>query len=254
MKGHTDTVNQIKFSTNDENIFLSCSSDKILKLWDLRVWKSIKSEKTKGGCKNMAWNSDSTMFGFSNKDDELITVYDMNRFTPVKQIEFKNKINEFEFDKINKYLLVTSISGNLQVIDSKTFDSSTILNIEAHFPPVNTINIDKSNKLFATGAADALICIWNMNEMICQNVIKKGELPIRKIVFSHDSNIIASIYDGHNIDFFDTNTCECIYSITNETQQFDIAWNSNGYILAYCGDDKNRNNNDEGNIHLLSIN
>jgi THO complex subunit 3 len=254
LKGHTDSVNQIKFSKTDENILLSCSSDKILKLWDLRVSKNIKSEKTKGGCKNIAWNSDSSMFGFSNKDDELITFYDMNKFAHIKQIEFKNKINEFEFDKINKYLLVTSISGSVQVFDSKILDSIPLLNIEAHFPPVNTINIDKSNLLFATGSADALICIWDMNEMLCRNVIKKGELPIRKIAFSYDSNIIASIYDGPNIDFFNTNTSECIHSIVNETQQFDIAWNPNGYIIAYCGDDKNRNNSDEGNIHLLSIN
>jgi THO complex subunit 3 len=202
----------------------------------------------------MAWNHDSSIFGFSNKDDEIISFYDLNKFTPIKQIEFKSKINEFEFDKENKYLLVASISGNVHVFNSQTLDPTPLLNIEAHFPPVNTINIDRSNKLFATGAADALICIWDISEMLCQNVIKKGELPIRKAVFSNDSKIIASIYDGSNIDFFDTNTCECIHSIINETQQFDIAWNPNNYIIAYCGDDKNRNNSDEGNIHLLSIN
>jgi THO complex subunit 3 len=226
----------------------------MIKLWDVRVSKCIKSEKTKGGCKNMAWNHDSSMFGFSNKDDEIITFFDINKFTPIKQIEFKSKINEFEFDKVNKYLLVTSISGMINIYDSQILDSTPLLNIEAHYPPVNTINIAKSNKLFATGAADALICIWDMSEMICRNVIKKGELPIRKVVFSNDSRVIASIYDGPNIDFFDTNTCECIHSLTNEAQQFDIAWNPNNYIIAYCGDDKNRNSSDEGNIHLISIN
>lgn len=254
MKGHNDSINQVKFSTNDENILLSSSSDRAVKLWDIRVSKSIKSEKTKGGCKNLAWNHDSTMFGFSNKDDEMITFYDMNKFAMSKQIEFKSKINEFEFDNVGKYFLVTSISGTVHVFDSKNLDSNPLLDIEAHFPPVNTININKSNTLFATGAADALICIWDMSEMLCRNVIKKGELPIRKVVFSNDSNIIASIYDGTNIDFFDTNTSECIHSVINENQLFDIAWNPNAYIVAYCSDDKNRNNSDEGNIHLLSIN
>ena len=95
MKGHNDSINQLKFSTNDENILLSCSADRVVKLWDLRVSKSIKSEKTKGGCKNLAWNHDSTTVGFSNKDDEIITFFDMNKFSMTNQIELKNKINEF---------------------------------------------------------------------------------------------------------------------------------------------------------------
>lgn len=233
---------------------MSCSSEKVLKLWDIRVSNSIRSEKTKGGCKNITFNHDSSILAFANKDDDLITFYDTNKFTAIKQIEMKNKINEFEFDKGNNYLLVTSISGSIQVFDSKTLDPAPLLNIDAHFPPVNTINIDKTNTIFATGAADALICIWDMSEMICSNVIKKGELPIRKVFFSNDSKVIASIYDGPNIDFFDIKTSECVHTVTNESQIFDIAWNPNEYIIAYCSDDKNRNNIDEANIHLITIN
>ena len=69
----------------------------MIKLWDLRISKSIKSEKTKGGCKNITWNSNSSIFAFSIKDDEIITFYDTNKFTTIKQIEFKNKINELAF-------------------------------------------------------------------------------------------------------------------------------------------------------------
>ena len=72
-----------------------------------------------------------------------------------------------------------------------------------------------------------------------------------KISYSFDSKLIAAIYEGNNLDIFDTQTSECVYSIFTENQQYSLVWNPNKYILAYCGDDKNRNNVDEGNIHLL---
>ena len=254
MKGHTDSVNNLKFSPIDENILISCSSDKTIRLWDLRVSKNIKSEKTKGGCKNLSWKADSSIFGFSNKDDDLISFYDIKNFSCYKQLEFKNKINEFEFDRSNHALFVTTIAGLVQVFNAATLDVNPIYNIEAHFPPVNTINIDPSNSLFVTGGADALICVWDMYELLCKKVIKKGEIPIKSLAFSYDSKIIASIYEGPNIDFFDINTAECVHSIITENQKFSISWNPINNTLVYCGDDKNRNNADEGNIHILSLN
>ncbi len=253
LKGHSDYVTQVKFSQSEEHTLLSCSSDKTVRLWDTRLNKNTKTEKTKGGCKNLCWNSDSTLFAFSNKDDDIISFYDTRKFQLVKQIEFKNKINEFEFDKTNSIILVGSVTGSLYVLNGTTLDDSPISIIEAHYPPVTTIHVSKTNNIFATGAADALICLWDMKEMISYKVIKKGEIPIRKVQFSYDSKLIASIYEGNNLDIFEVNSGDCVYSMFSDVQQYSIAWNPNNYTLAYCGDDKNRNNIDEGNIHILSI-
>jgi len=184
----------------------------------------------------------------------MISFYDTRKFSLIKTKEFKNNISEFEFDRTNSVLLVTSYSGCLYVIDAQTFDKEPLAVIDAHFPAVNTINIDRSNKLFATGAADALICIWDLEEMICKKVIKNEEYPIRKVNFSYDARLIAAIYEGNNLDIFNVEIGDCVYSIPTESAQYSIAWNPNSYSLAYCGDDKSRSNLDGGNIHLLSIN
>lgn len=193
------------------------------------------------------------MFAFSNKDDDMIFFYDLRKFQLIKQIEFKNKINEFEFDKTNSIVLVTSSSGSLLAMNANSLDEEPLAVIDAHFPPVNTININKQNTIVASGAADALICLWDINEMISYRVIKKNEVPIRKIMFSHDSKLLASIYEGNNLDIFDVENSECVHTLYTENPQYSIAWHPSSYLLAYCGDDKNRNNVDEGNIHILSI-
>jgi THO complex subunit 3 len=183
----------------------------------------------------------------------MISFYDFKKFQCIKQIDFKNKISEFEFDKTNSIVLVSSSTGSLVIIDAFSLESEPLAILDAHYPPISTIAIDKTNSIFATGAADSLICLWDMKELISYKVIKRGETPLRKIVFSHDSKLIASIYEGNNLDIFEVETGDLVHSIPTENLNYSIAWNPANYVLAYCGDDKNRNNTDEGNIHLLSI-
>lgn len=52
--------------------------------------------------------------------------------------------------------------------------------------------------------------------MVSSNVIRKGELPKRKIFLSNDSKVIFSIYDGPNIVFFYIKTSECVHTVSNE--------------------------------------
>jgi THO complex subunit 3 len=253
IKGHQDSVTHLKFSSIDENLLISCSSDKTVKLWDIRTGKSMKSEKCKGGCKNIQFNSDSSIFSFSNKDDDMISFYDLRKFSFIKSLEFKTKISEFEFDKSDEIFIVATSSGCLRLYDSKKLEEEPLVEIEGHYPSVTCINISKDNLKLATGASDALICLWDMEEFISYKVLKKGENPLRKVLFSHDSKLIASIYEGNNLDIFETSSGDLVHSLGNDNQQYSIAWSPNNYVLAYCGDEKNRNNSDEGNIRLISL-
>ena len=252
IKGHLDSVLTVKFSNVEENLFASSSSDKTVKLWDLRTGKNIKSEKTKGGSKNLQFNSDSSILAFSNKEDDVISLFDMRKFSIIKTIEFNTKIGEFEFDKSNSCLIVTLNTGCLKVLDAKTMEFEALAELEAHYHSVTCLNINKENTKFATGGSDAIVCLWDLEEFISYKVIKKGENPIKKVMFSHDSKFISTIYDGNNIDVFETNSGDLVHSIVTDNQQFSMTWNPNNYILAYSGDDKNRS--DEANIRIVSLN
>jgi WD40 repeat protein len=253
IKGHQDSVTHLKFSSVDENLLLSCAVDKTVKLWDIRTGKCLKSEKFKGGCKNLQFNHDSSIFAFSNKEDDVITFFDLRKFSLIKSLEFKTKISEFEFDKSDQVLIVATSSGCLRVYDSKKLEDEPLVEIEGHYPSVTSLNISKDNLKFVTGASDALICLWDMEEFISYRVLKKGENPIRKVLFSHDSKLVASIYEGNNLDIFETITGDVVHSLGNDNQHYSISWNPNNYVLAYCGDEKNKNSSDEGNIRLISI-
>ena len=61
-------------------------------MWDTRLGKSIYSEKSKSGCKNLSITPDGSLFAFSNKDDDLITFFDMRKFSQLKTLQFKDKM------------------------------------------------------------------------------------------------------------------------------------------------------------------
>ena len=86
---------------------------------------------------------------------------------------------------------------------------------------------------------------------------KKGDKAIRKVQYSFDGKYIASIYDGVNVEVFSTECGAPVHTINTENIQYSIAWNRNKNvnknILAYCGDEKNNRNGDEGNLHLMII-
>jgi len=235
-------------------LLISCGSDKKIKLWDIRVGKSINSEKAKTGCKNLKISPNGTEFAFSSKDDDIITFFDIRKFSLLKSTEFKDKISEFEYEKSNEYFIVASSKGNLMVYEHARMDYNPIQVIEVSCNcALNTIKIDELNNTFATGGEDASILLWDLDELMCYKQIKKSDVPVRKLAFSHDAKLISATYEAPNLDIFDTATGECVFSVYTENQLYSHCWNPKSHIMAFSGIDKSRNSQDEGGINLISV-
>ena len=241
------------FNDSDENLIVSCGGDKKVKLWDTRISKCINSEKFKTGCKNLKINPEGTEFVFSSKDDDIITFFDIRKFSQIKSIGFKDKINEFEYDKTNSYFLIATSKGNLMVYDINKIENDPLCVIEVSNSSLNTVKIDNLNKTFCTGGDDALITLWNLEELMSYEIIKKSDSEVKKLGFSHDSKFISAIYEGQNLDIFDISTKTCVHSIYSDNQFYSLCWNPKNYILAFSGIDKIKSGQEEGGINILSV-
>lgn len=72
--------------------------DKTIRIWDIKSGKQIRNEKTKEENLNLAFNPDGNILGVSNVKEEL-SFYDFRNWKMVKQIKFKNEVNDFCWDK-----------------------------------------------------------------------------------------------------------------------------------------------------------
>lgn len=256
LKGHADSIFQIKWCPYQTNLIASSSNDKVLKIWDVQSNSVVISEKIKSGCKNIAWNTtnpNSNQILVTSKDDDTLFVYDLRYpsqplITQTKSISFKSKINDFVFDTSQNLLITSSHSNlNLQIYDSIDFRS--LAQIELQSPSSNNaLAINKSCTILASAGTDALITLWDTEELISFKVLKKTDFSIKKIEFSNDSKYIAALYEEPMLDIFDIETGECVHSITKKSSITTFAWHPKGNFLVYSGDDKSK---DEGNIYCL---
>ncbi len=62
----------------------------------------------------MAFSPDGNILGISNIKEEL-NFYDTRMWKVVKQIKFKNEMNDFQWDKSGHALLVAESSGSISI-------------------------------------------------------------------------------------------------------------------------------------------
>jgi len=62
------------------------------------------------------------------------------------------------------------------------------------------IEFAPSGEYFAVGGADALVSLWDTNELVCVATFERLEWPVRTLAFSHDSAYIASGSEDPLID------------------------------------------------------
>lgn len=80
-----------------ENLFVTISKDKNIKVWDSNSRSQISaimSDKTKEENLNLAMSPDGNFLGVSNVKDEL-SFFDMRMWKQHKQIKYKVDINGF---------------------------------------------------------------------------------------------------------------------------------------------------------------
>ena len=94
------------------------------------------------------------------------------------------------------------------------------------------------------GSADALVSLWDANELACLRTFNRLEWPVRTISFSHDGKLLASASEDTIIDVAHVETGERVADIPVHSPSFTIAWHPKRYLLAYACDDKEKYDRD----------
>jgi len=71
---------------------------------------------------------------------------------------------------------------------------------------------------------------------------------VRTLSFSHDGRLIASASEDTFIDIADVQTGEQVHAVPTRVAMNSIAWHPTQLLLAYAGDDKER---DEGTFRIF---
>jgi THO complex subunit 3 len=260
LKGHTDSVDKLVWHPNNPELLASASSDKSVKLWDIKGGgRCVQSIATPGENINISWSSDALYLVVANKKNQ-VTLIDCRQWRIIGTSNFAYEINEIVFPRHNsELLLATTGKGTLEVYrfnpnsTGLQLELKRVTSIENHSGNCLCLDIDPRNKLIATGGADALVALYDLSELTPVRSFSRLESPIRAVSFSSDSLFLASASEDHRIDIAEVESGDLIHSINTSAEMNSIAWSPREHLLCYAAEDSYSTSRSVGSIYVFGF-
>ncbi|KAF4519655.1 hypothetical protein B566_EDAN004992 [Ephemera danica] len=236
-RGHGGSVDQLCWHASNPTLLSTASGDKTVRIWDTKIAKCTSTINTKGENINISWSPDGNTIAVGNKED-LVTFIDTRTHKIKAEEQFRFEVNEIAWNKQNKLFYLTNGQGCVHILSWPTLKLQYVL--QAHPGTCICIDFDPTGKYFATGSADALVSLWDVDELVCLRTFTRLDWPVRTISFSHDGKLLASASEDLFIDIAEVESGERVTDVPVESATFTVAWHPSQYFLAFACDDKDK--------------
>lgn len=234
-RGHSGSVDQLCWHKSQPDLLATASGDKTVRIWDVRAGKCAHVINTKGENINIAYAPDGNAIAVGNKED-LVTFIDSRTCKIRAEEQFSFEVNEIAWNNSSDLFFITNGLGSVHILNYPNLELQQVL--RAHTAICICIDFDPTGKYFGVGSADALVSLWDAEELACLRVFSRLDWPVRTISFSYDGRLLASASEDHLIDIGHTETGEKVADVTLDAASFTVAWHPKQYLLAYACDDK----------------
>lgn len=280
LRGHADSVDQLVWNPVQPDILATASADKTVRVWDTRSGKAgqdgaVGVIATPGSNINIAYHPSGHLLAVGDKTD-TVSIVDTRtnavvhtvctrRATPPSEstcsattvLNSHDEINELCFSADGSLLLLSSGSGAIHI--HHTTADEPYARIHSH--PAHTANVfclqpDPLSRYIATASSDSMISLWHSTEYYSLKMITSLAFPARAIGFSFDGELLAA---GGEDPFISINaTSPSVISddqlakiaLGQGTMINTLAWHPSKYVLAYAGDEPQK---DVGTVRVFNL-
>ena len=256
LKGHQDAVDQLRWDPLKPDVLGTASADKTVRIWDARTGKCAHAIETRGENINLRWSPDGQHIAVGDKDDNISFV-EMRNHKVIKTIKFPTEVNEMAWEATGRLLFLTTGSGTVEIYRYdellKGADVPAAHTLYANTANCYCIEFDPKGEHFACGGADAMVSVWSVKELACVRTCARLEWPVRTLSFSYDGQYLASGSEDPLIDVASVATGEQAHAIPTSAPMNSVSWHPSKLLLAYVGDDKDRQGRDEGSVRIFGF-
>ena len=211
-QGYTTLAGTVSFSPDDK-ILASTHDDRVIRLWDIKTGKCIK---TLSGHKHIIWQAIFSLDGkllASGSSDKTIKIWNLKTGKCLKTLEAGNNnwIFVVTFTHDDKFIIAAGTDYTVKIWEVATGRLVKIL--KGHTSLIAGIALNpKMLNILASVSADRTIRVWNIDTGNCIKILpldtsadfSKNIAWIPKVDFSNDGQILAA--SRTNTKLF--NTCK----------------------------------------------
>lgn len=232
LTGHTAGVERVRFHPSEANILCSASSDRSVRLWDIRSASTSRSGgkiDVGAGVVSVEWHPGqpgSVRYLAVTDKNDTVKVYDARKLSKPLSAGFDltkddSSVYETHFSPSGMHLvsgvkLAENAMGALRVWK---WDDSVATNgkggkvvigndnsdvFVGHSGPMYAQNFSPDGTRLASGGGDALVSLWDVSSMTCQATVARRTKFIRSVSFTHDSRFVAIASEDDGVDIADS--------------------------------------------------
>jgi WD40 repeat protein len=196
LKGHTNWVNAVKFSPDDQKI-ASCSGDGTVLLLSARSGERLLTFGGHGGhvyC--LAWSRDSKLVACAG-EGVIIRVIDAATGTQVRELKGGHTggcVLCLVFGATSD-VLYSGGDGDRAIIEWKLAEgrkATVTCRLKGHIRDVNSISTSPCGTMMASGSNDQTVVIWELTRKSKIRVLEGHTNSVTSVEWSGDGGFIAS--------------------------------------------------------------
>lgn len=184
--GHSDDVNKVCFSPNDQYI-ASCSKDKTIKLWDFFSGKELKTFYDTDEVYSVQFSQDGKYLVSGGRAGAKLWDIETGKFTKVSLAE--TQFAELTHD--SKFIIASS-SNDGKITMYPVSQGSTKKQLLGHTGYLFSAKISPDGKYLASGGDDKTIKLWSIATGNLVKTLRGHKDGIDAINFTPDSKYVIS--------------------------------------------------------------
>ena len=249
-EAHTGIVNMVRFAHNSL-ILASSSSDKTVRIWDVKKGKEIlelKDHETPVSC--IAFSKDDQLLVCSSTNH--IIVWDINNHKKIIQESFEPFVIDLAFSDFQS-IYVKDIEQNewhWKISDDGLIPLNKRVNIESknhkeelltiqpgHKSGILSLAISSNGNFLASADMKGIVKIWNLHKGL-HHYLKEHDAEVTSVKFINTNTLISCGYD-EKIRKWDLHRGKCIHSLSGHSNYInDITYSKALNFIASASNDR----------------
>ena len=235
LPSHKKSITDLEFNSRG-NIFVSCSEDGKLIIWDWKVKKSLSVIEFKNKIIDLSINPKREELAVGTEEGEFET-WSLEKGTKLNVIKkFEDAVKHVKYDTNGERILTAIDDGSVHIWE---YGSSLYLrSLSGHEKIIESMDFSSNSESLISSASDKSVRIWNLNKEKNEN-FKMGNHRVLEVRFVPNSQNFVTAGTNGSLKIWDSRDGSFIRDLKFHKGKINtISFHPKEPVLLSAGSDK----------------